>query len=305
MTKPYAKDVIAHMYRWRGNLLYRQTLGVYDPKIGGIRRPNPDVTKDGDCSGTIQNAFLLASNDTMNPGYYTEDMLTRGKRVMTSANPNWNGFKPGDVVVMQWPNGYYHVELVSTPDLLIGHGGPGRGPVVKSLRTYLSGASRWWVQRHPLADYDPVVPEKEEFDMSKPELYRDERAHAGTLLLKPGVSRYISKKKDAKTGSATNVTQKVPGTHSLISRVYAKGVPGDVVTVALVGQDRSKTPYETTVVYVVDEVIPASGILRKSHAWYAYRPSLKRYHYLRVSTPKGNKGNVNVTLFNAQDKPEN
>lgn len=138
------QKAIDQMYKW--DLIYLQQLGVWNDAIGGILRPDPDKTGYGDCSSTIQHAFL--KNGLPNPGYYTLDMLARGSWVADSVTGGLSKITPGDIIVMQWPWGTWHVELAVNNTTCIGHGGPGRGPYAKNIRSYLSQMKYWEVRRH-------------------------------------------------------------------------------------------------------------------------------------------------------------
>lgn len=148
-----AKNIIAKMRGWSGKLTYRQQLGTKDPTLGAIRRPDPDKVGFADCTSTIQAAYLKAG--APNPGYYTGDMRGRGSLVTSSRNPNYGAIQAGDIALMQWRNGLWHAEIATGVGTLIGHPGPGKGPVEKNLRDYLAGAAYWEIRRHKLTTNAP------------------------------------------------------------------------------------------------------------------------------------------------------
>lgn len=138
------QGAINQMRAW--NLLYRQVLGEWNNALGGVLRPDPSVAGYGDCTSTIQHAFL--KNGLPNPGYFTGDMRTRGKQIASSKQKNFGAIRAGDVLLMQWPSGVWHAELAVNNTTCIGHGGPGRGPYQKNIRSYLGQMAYWEARRH-------------------------------------------------------------------------------------------------------------------------------------------------------------
>lgn len=144
------QGAINQMRAW--DVSYRQQLGEWDAKLGGIRRPHPRLGF-ADCTSTIQNTFL--DNGLPNPGYFTGDMRTKGWMVANSRSGNFGDIRAGDILLMQWPSGTWHAELAVNNTTCIGHPGPGRGPWEKNLRAYLGAAAYWEARRHVTPGQSP------------------------------------------------------------------------------------------------------------------------------------------------------
>lgn len=290
MTVAKPGDAATQMLAWRGKFPYRQQLGSYDATIDGILRPDPTKVGYGDCTSTIQHAYLKKGGP--NPGYYTEDMLGRGKRVNSSANPNWNNFQAGDIVIMRWPSGVYHAEMVADKNTLVGHPGPGRGPRTVNLRYFLGLMSAWWVQRHDWPN-NPTTSTLEEETVQKAQ-YEDSRL---PIVLQPGEYRHLAipKKAANRPGTASNVARFGAGAYILTAHVYAKGTADDQVDVRVRRQKYKTTPKKNSTHWATKFQIGRGTALINT----TFTPTRHEdeHLFIRVTAPKTNKQPITITTL--------
>lgn len=116
----------------------------------GAGRLNPDQSGKSDCSGTVWRAYKDVINKEL--GTYTGSQYTQGVLVTSGSGLiNESLLRKGDLIFYNWPTGrptVDHVEMYRGSGTVIGHGGPGKGPTVKTLSGMATAASNWYVRRH-------------------------------------------------------------------------------------------------------------------------------------------------------------
>jgi peptidoglycan hydrolase-like protein with peptidoglycan-binding domain len=119
----------------------------------GNRLDPPNNGNKTDCSGSIIYAYKQVLG--LDIGTYTGTMIAKGTEV--TGTP-----QPGDCVFFDWgSNGqtstFDHVALSTGGDGLLSHGGPGEGPVVRSLAQERVSAIRVMVRRYAEASASASV----------------------------------------------------------------------------------------------------------------------------------------------------
>jgi peptidoglycan hydrolase-like protein with peptidoglycan-binding domain len=125
----------------------------------GNRLDPPTNNNKTDCSGSIIYAYKEVLG--LDIGTYTGTMIAKGTEV--TGTP-----QPGDCVFFDWgSNGqtstFDHVALSTGGDGLLSHGGPGTGPVVRSLAQERKSAIRVMVRRYvntPVSSPNPAPPQQ-------------------------------------------------------------------------------------------------------------------------------------------------
>lgn len=116
----------------------------------GPTRMEPDKNNYTDCSGLT--AFAYRSVAGIDIGYYTGAQLGKGTLVLQGkGNIDESQLLLGDLILYNWRGGrdtVDHVEMYKGNSQVIGHGGPGKGPFVKTLQGMANNALNWYVRRY-------------------------------------------------------------------------------------------------------------------------------------------------------------
>lgn len=129
--------MVAHV----GQFAYSQGAGRLTPLTSGY----------SDCSALAYFAYRQVTG--LNIGTYTVAQYTKGNLVTQGSKTiNLALLQPGDLIFFDWPNKgrttVDHVEIYKGGDEMIGHGGPGKGPTIKSVTSRVSYAEKYFVRRH-------------------------------------------------------------------------------------------------------------------------------------------------------------
>lgn len=149
-SAPTGDDRGAKVVAW-----VRERLGRFNYSQAGGRL-NPDATGYTDCSGLLWRAYQDVTG--INVGTWTGQMIGLGKLIAdqtTGVSAAQAKVHAGDLLILDWrSNGqtssYDHVEIFTTNGgaELYSHGGPGKGPVVRSFAGAASAAVRWQIRRY-------------------------------------------------------------------------------------------------------------------------------------------------------------
>jgi hypothetical protein len=116
----------------------------------GASRLNPEANLSTDCSGLMYYTYQTVAG--INIGTYTGNQYTQGTLVAeTSGTLDESLLQPGDLVFFDWVGGRStvdHVDMYVGSGNVCGHGGPGKGPVVKALAPRVANAVKVIVRRH-------------------------------------------------------------------------------------------------------------------------------------------------------------
>lgn len=116
----------------------------------GPTRLTPERNMYTDCSAVLHWAFKKVLGITI--GTWTGNQYNNGTNVKTGSGTFTDaGMQVGDLIFYDWrSNGHTaafdHVEMYYGPGQVIGHGGPGSGPIIRSI-SIGNNALRWRVQR--------------------------------------------------------------------------------------------------------------------------------------------------------------
>lgn len=124
---------------------------------------------------------------------------------------------------------------------------------------------------------------------------QDPSARGGGRTLAPGRSLYLHTTKGAADGLASNVVGGV-GPYSITPHVYAEGVAGEAVEVALIWQDTKAKPVFNSSHYVERLVFDKDGVVRASREFKRAVPSGYAV-YVKVTALESNTGPVKITLL--------
>lgn len=129
--------------------LYLSWVGRFNYSQGGGRL-TPLTSGYGDCSSTIWAAYHDAMN--IDVGTWTGAMEGKGYSIASGSGANLplSSMIPGDLILF-WRSSStsQHVEMYIGDNRLCGHGGPGKGPTIKSdAQAYVSRWNRWEVRRY-------------------------------------------------------------------------------------------------------------------------------------------------------------
>lgn len=117
----------------------RQRVGKYDYTMDMHRRDEPDKYGATDCSALVRYCYKQVLGIEI--GTYTGDQQRYGSLVFGTSEQTVQGalskLQLGDLVFFDWDGVnvsiYDHVEMYIGNGQTIGHGGPGKGPVIKSF----------------------------------------------------------------------------------------------------------------------------------------------------------------------------
>lgn len=119
----------------------------------GPGRLKPDQSGVADCSSIIRYAYLTVTGKDV--GTYTDAQVTNGSTRVIQTGGGGDiptKMEPGDLIIMARGNeapGRFasHVEMYMGNDKTIGHGGPMKGPIIKSMSANVRPKTRWWLKR--------------------------------------------------------------------------------------------------------------------------------------------------------------
>ena len=118
----------------------RNRVGRYRYSQNMVERSNPVLSGATDCSALVRYCYALVAK--VETGTWTGDQQRYGRPVFGTDQDNYQAalaaLQPGDLVFFDWDGqgvaSMDHVEMYLGGGQTIGHGGPGYGPTIKSLR---------------------------------------------------------------------------------------------------------------------------------------------------------------------------
>lgn len=160
MTSTDQQRVVQWMKDRIGKYAYSQQPG----------RLSPDSSGFTDCSALVRFAYQQIMGPNFEVGTWTGDQQRYGSLVFGTNQESYDAavssLQPGDLIFFDWDGygvqSFDHVEMYIGNGQTIGHGGPGRGPIIKDFRQQWNWASHVAARRYirNLAVQAPVEAQK-------------------------------------------------------------------------------------------------------------------------------------------------
>ena len=220
-------------------------------------RLSPDSSPLGtDCSALLRFCYQQVIGPSFEIGTWTGAQQRYGRQVFGTEQHDFTGaltlLQPGDLVFFDWDGAdvanYDHVEMYLGDGQTIGHGGPGNGPTIKSLRQQWNWAHSIAARRY-ITDQTPAPPPQpagqapalpQPFPLPRDHYYGDiagpNRSHGGYHPSERPVVRIIQQRLIAK-GYVPGITD--------VNSPWADGIFEQPTTDAVARFQRAEMPGTT------------------------------------------------------------